>query len=325
MKPLIVQRGSLAITAVILIVLVGAVMVLSANVYVGTQRSAGDGGASVQALALADAAIERGVGRWVQSPSYTGEGPVSLGRGSFTVTTANTDFSGAALPANQKRFIGTGTLGTGEAAITRTLSAIFATGGGASLVDSFANLSNWPALGPSGNSFALGCSGTGSTTTQSLDGTTGLDFTNNAPGSTAGSAALKIEVTSKKDRRTGYYQHTLATPATAGTTLTLGLKYAKTIGTTAPLDMLMALDVVASDNTVYRVWSHCGLTTLPWTTVNNFSWTVPATKTINRLRLGFDIRNSASRNALQRMWFDDVRITIPGGGGSFLSWREVVP
>ena len=109
------QRGFLLIASVVLIVIVA--VVLSAMVFLSTtgNQATARHMNSKQALLIAEAGIEKGIREWKLNPAYTGETSTPFANGTFTVTTSVTDYSGNPLPADQRRFISVGTVGSGVA------------------------------------------------------------------------------------------------------------------------------------------------------------------------------------------------------------------
>lgn len=105
------QSGYVALVAVMLIVVVSAIATMSTKMFISQSWSTGDHQGSSKAFFLAEAGVERGIRQWMLNNSYTGEGPVSLGAGTFTVNIYTTDFSGAPLAGNQRRVRGTGAVG----------------------------------------------------------------------------------------------------------------------------------------------------------------------------------------------------------------------
>lgn len=320
------QRGSLMIIAVVLIVIIGFLASTAAYLSVGQARAGLDTARGTEALYLAESGLEHGVYQWLANPGvYTGGGPTALGNGSFTVTVNTTDFNGALLPANQRRISSMGAVANVGGAATRTAEVIVQTGG-SGFTEPFPNINNWLATGPAGNAFNTSCPPTVTNiTTPSTQGTASYTATDNAPGSTGGAFRAAITTSSGKNTFSGYNQRTLTAPLAAGTNITLSFAYKKVLGTPVADDLMMAVDMVATDNTVYRLWSNCTPANVNWTSVS-VPWTVPGGKTVNRIRLGYFIKDKtgAPRSVASAILFDHVVLTAPGASSGVLAWRQVV-
>lgn len=140
----------------------------------------------------------------------------------------------------------------------------------------------------------------------------------NAPSSTVGSLEAETQAVANA-HFAGYRQRTLSTMITQGTQVTLNHWYKKLRGHAQAQLMNMAVYLVATDNTPYQLWVHNTISNVGWTQVNT-PFTVPAGKTIDRIRLSFDIQNRASGGGSTNpsyIWFDNVSLT------TFVSVGEV--
>jgi hypothetical protein len=324
------QRGALLIIAVVLIVVIGFLVSVVTSLSVGQVDADQDYARSTEALYLAESGLERGIYQWLQNPgTYTGEGPTALGSGTFTVTVSTTDATGAALPSNQRRIDGVGQVAAAGGSVARTTQAIVQLGNGAGFTEPFPDINNWLTVGPSGDRFYTGCSLSGSNTRSPLtQGSVSFDSTENAPGSSGGAFRAEVTAGNNGEQFGGYRQFTLSSSLAAGDNITLNFWYEKIRGRPAPNNMMMAIDLVASDNTVYRLWSNCTAGNIAWTS-DSVAWTVPAGKTINRIRLGYYFRNSnggrSRRATASAELFDQIVLSDPSGTTGVLSQQEVVP
>lgn len=330
MRTLKRQRGALLIIAVVLIVVIGFLSAVVTSLSVGQVDADQDYARSAEALYLAESGLERGIYQWLQNPgAYSGEGPTALGSGTFTVTVSATDATGAALPSNQRRIDSAGQVATAGGTAARTAEAIVQLGNGGGFTEPFPNINNWLTAGPSGDRFYTGCSLNGSNTRSPLtQGSVSFDSTQNAPGSSGGAFRAAVIAGNRGEQFGGYRQVTLTSPLAAGDNITLNFWYEKIRGRPIPNNMMMAIDLVASDNTVYRPWSDCTVGNIAWTSAS-VAWTVPAGKTIDRIRLGYYIRNAnggRSRGATASAeLFDQIVLIDPSGTTGVLSQQEVVP
>ena len=320
------QRGSLMIIAVVLIVIIGFLASTAAYLSVSQARSGLDTARSAEAMYLAESGLEHGTYQWLANPTtYTGGGPTAFGNGSFTVTVNTTDANGAVLPANQRRIISVGLVANVGGAATRTAEVIVQSGGG--FTEPFPNINNWLASGPAGNPFNTSCPPTTTNiTTPSTQGTASYIATDNAPGSTGGAYQAAITAASGQNTFSGYNQRTLTSALTSGMNITLSFAYKKILGTPTSADLMMAVDMVATDNTVYRLWSNCTLANINWTTVS-VPWIVPSGKSVNRIRLGYFItdRTGARPSVTGAILFDHMVLAAAGATNGVISWRQIVP
>lgn len=304
------QRGALIIAAVFLVVVVGLLASIMTSLFAGNLRAGTERAGVTAALALAESGLERGARELTLAPAaYTGEGPVPFGNGSFTITVSDLDAGGSPLPPGQKRVISTGAVPTVDDTLARTVDAVV-TLSGILFSDSFPDIANWPTSGPSGDAFNRACTGSDITTTAATQGTVSHDPVEDG-GSGDGSFTARTVAGNSGERLTGYREHALSQALGAGTSVSLDFSYAKFKGKPNPAAMMMAIDAVATDGTVYRLWSDCGTTPVNWQTAATIFWTVPAGKTVDGLRLGFDIRNGTGGGNNQQpsaVHFDELTL-----------------
>ena len=318
------QRGSLMIIAVVMIVVVGFLSSVAAFLSVSQLSASTDNNGSVEALYLADSGLERGIRQWLQNPgTYVSEGPVTLGNGTFTITVSATDATGAPLPANQRRIVSLGQVAAAAGTAERSTEAIVQLGGGG-FTEPFPDINNWLTAGPSGDRFYLGCSLSGSNIRSPYtQGSVFVDLTDNAPGSTGGAFRAEGFAGSNRERLGGYRERSLSTPMAAGDNITLDFWYKKIRGSPTPSNMMMAIDLVATDGTVYRPWSDCTVGDVAWTSLS-VPWTVPAGMTIDRIRLSYYFQNANGKKkdtigAAASELFDQIVLFSP------INWQDVVP
>ncbi len=322
------QRGSLLIVAVVMIVVMG--FLGSAVAFLATSQVSSNVNQAhaSKALFIAESGLERGMRQWSLSPStYTGEGPVVFADGDFTISVSTNDASGNPLPANQRRISSSGrvaTQGGNAVRVTEVIAEISAAG----VSEPFNDISAWPTAGPAGDTFNRACPPTvDNITAPASTGWVTYDPTENAPGSTGGAFRAEVDATVANGRLSGYREHGLPAPFAAGDNLLLDFWYRKIRDKGKTDNMMMAIDLVASDNTVYRLWSDCQIQKINWTNTS-LNWTVPAGKSINRIRLAFDVKNDnkVKKNEAYAVLFDEVNLSGPGGGGiSVSNWQDVIP
>lgn len=298
-------RGYLLLGALLLLTVVSALIVTSSLLFTSQTAASTDALFSLQAQYISHAGIERGILRFKQNPgTYWGEGPIIYGAGQLTIAVFTTDTNGQPLN-NQYRISSTGLINNGTGSFSRSHEVIAGFAAGI-FNDHFIDLNNFPNTGPNGDTFNGDCPPrTDNTTVQRLGGTLTIDNTQNAPASPGG--ALRARVTTANSRLTQYLEHVFTPGYNAGQILNISFYYKKDDGTKALKDLMQALDLVASDNTIYRVWSNCSKSDIPWSSVNT-TFTVPINKTITKLRLGFDIYNGNKTQTLQA-YFDALSIT----------------
>ena len=321
MKPLHRQRGSLLIIAVVMIVIIGFLSTVITTLSVGQASADQDAARGAEAFYVSESGLERGIHQWLQNPgSYTGEGPTALGSGTFTVTVSATDAAGTPLPGNQRRIDSLGQVAAVGGTATRTAEMI-AEAAGWGTNEPFPDINNWLSTGPGGDTFYVGCMLSGaSTTSPYAQGTVAYDAADSAPGSSGGAFRAEVTAGNSLEQLGGYNQRTLSYHLAGGQSITLDFWYKKVLGTPTPNAMMMALDLVASDNTVYRPWSDCTVGSSAWTFAS-VPWTVPAGKTIDRIRLSYYLQNGNGSGpvAASAELFDQLVLYSP------VSWQEAIP
>ncbi|BAV32703.1 hypothetical protein SCL_0381 [Sulfuricaulis limicola] len=306
------QRGFLLIAAVVLIVV--AALLLSVTVWfpvVDNQATVRHLG-SKQALFIAGSGIERGIRQWSLDNSYAGEGPVSFGEGSFTVTTHDDDFQGAALPATKKRIRSVGQVAdTGmrvvEVIARRTALFLEQFPGSAGFA------ADWPTQILTNN-----------------EGSSGFDAANcpvaTCPDTLAGSGSMLIRTTpaGPNDRVTGYREQALATPVVTGAgglTVDIGVAFDKSGGNVNTNTVSVRLFDSAA-NVLTSVWSDSALTTAGWVLDEVTGVVLPANRHYDRIRLYFDLREQGNNTVVTRL--DEIKLSSTGAGLAVQeAWREV--
>ena len=104
------QRGSLLITAIVILVTLALLSAVATRLFITQARSGGDFNRAEEAQLLAESGMEKAKYELSQTSTYTGEINTAFANGSFTITLLYTDFDGLALPTGQARISSTGTL-----------------------------------------------------------------------------------------------------------------------------------------------------------------------------------------------------------------------
>ncbi len=130
------MRGAAALMAVLfMLVVIGFALVVALGIASSDMHDSGAQSSSVQALMLAESAVERASFRFSSGSACNAlaEGPISLGQGLFTVSNGFvTDFDGVTpLAAGRCRIPAVGAVG----AVQRRIEAIVQSGGGAIAVE----------------------------------------------------------------------------------------------------------------------------------------------------------------------------------------------
>lgn len=322
------QGGALMIIAVVLIVVMSFLALAITSLFVTNTNAVLDQANSDQALFIAESGLERGLRQWVQNgAAYTGEGPLVFGSGEFTIYVRPTDSNGAALPANQRRITSLAAVPASNGGAAVRTTEVIAQSTNAGFSEPFTSITNWPTAGPNGDIFNRSCTATDNVTSQATGGWVTYDATENAPGSTGGAFRAEVNTTVANARLTGYRERALAATLPAGATINLNFWFEKLSFKDKPDFNMLAIDLVATDGTVYRVWSDCRTIKVAWTAVT-VNWTVPGGKTINRIRISFDIKNNskAKTGESQGSLIDELNLTsTAAASASIVSWREVVP
>lgn len=298
------QRGSLIITLVILIAVVGLLASSISFLVIESERVTVDYVDSTSALFFAESGIQKGRRELSLNSAYTGEGPTAFGSGSFSITVSTQDASGNPLPTNQRRVTSLGSIGSVNA-VLQSVEEIVSIGTPYLFYDPFdGNIAQWPVQSPNGVAFLRTCP-SANTSTRTTQGSVSYT-TNTAPGSVGG--AFQVLLFGRNNRRTGYHEAAL-TAIPAGRTVRIELWYTK-YRYILPNEMMMAVDLVSTTGNVYRVWSNCSKSSVAWTQAAPVTWVVPAGQTINRVRLAYDLEH-ANRDNLTIVRFDEIRLTLP--------------
>ncbi len=142
-----------------------------------------------------------------------------------------------------------------------------------------------------------------------------------------GTGSLLAQTTvGRRDRLRGYRQWTFATPVTAGTTIALQMQYKKFYRAAIPRSQAFQIQLVYSTGTTVTPggWGDATRSNAnTWTLLAPPAFTVPVGSTVTAVRIYFDLRNRNDRAAQTQIWFDEVRLTRPGGA-TILGWQEVV-
>jgi len=305
MKNLRRQRGSLMIVSIIMILILSFLGVAITFLSITSTHNAVDELAASETFILAESGLERGIKEWSLAPStYTGEGPVSFGKGTFTVTVV-------LLSPTQANITSSAAIPTISGNTTRTVDAVVDLGvSGPLLSDPMTSLANWPTEDISPNDGNHGFAGGGLRIR-----------TDNVNGATY----------------SGYLETGTAPPLftlTAGQTIQVDLEYKKrwSGGGANPSSMDMAIEMVDTTGTYVStpaVWSETTIfNNNSWLTAPTISWTVPSGITINRVRLSFNLARSGNGRRPQ-VFFRNITISSSGGSGasgaSIASWQEVIP
>ncbi len=291
------QRGSLMIVAIVMIMVLGFMGVAITFLSVTSTYNAVDELAASETFILAESGLERGIREWSLAPStYTGEGPVSFGKGTFTITVA-------LLSATQANITSSAAIPTISGNTTRTVDTIVELGGPL-FSDPLTDMASWP--------------------------TEELDFTQGTASIVAG--GLRFRTANLKDAVYAGYRETGTAPPlitlNEGESFNLDLDYKKRwAGNGAiPTSMDMAVELVSTTGTNYVIWSENTLfSNNNWITAPTTTWTVPAGVTINRIRLSFNLaRNGNGRRP--SVFFRTIVFTSSSGSGtSTISWQEIIP
>jgi hypothetical protein len=142
-----------------------------------------------------------------------------------------------------------------------------------------------------------------------------------------GTGSLRAESSlGRNNRLRGYRQRTLGASIAAGTAVTLQMAYKKNYAVVPSSHAFEVQLVYSTGATVTPAgWGHALASNANiWTVLAPAAFTVPAGRTVTAVRIYFDLRNPNNNGAQTQVWFDEVRITTPGGA-TVLSWQELVP
>ncbi len=300
MKNLRRQRGSLMIVSIIMILVLSFLGVAITFLSVTSTHNAVDELAASETFMLAESGLERGIKEWSLAPStYTGEGPVSFGKGTFTVTAV-------LLSPTQANITSNATVPTISGNTTRTIDAIVDLGGASTSIPTD-DLADWP-----------------TEVLSKTDGTTSI---------VDGGIQFKINDVNKAKYKG--HRETGTTPPlislNAGESINLDFEYKKvwvtgTPDAKVPKKMDVDVEMVSTTGTSYVVWSENNEFNNPsWLTAPTINWTVPGGVTINRIRLSFDLQRD-KRGYIPEVSFKNITISSGGGSGANIaSWQEVIP
>ncbi len=111
------QSGFYVIAMVILIMAASVIALIVSRSYFNNALINAESSTGSESFYLAVSGAERGIRQWSLNNLYTGEGPNALGNGTYTVQVFTTDFTGAALAANQRRIRGIGNVNNSQSTV----------------------------------------------------------------------------------------------------------------------------------------------------------------------------------------------------------------
>lgn len=308
------QQGAAGIIAVIFLLVVVTVMLQVITNRAGTNLvDASMSNVVGQAHFLAESGIERALWTYRKtSTSCAGNGlgevgfEIVAGTGNLvTIESFKTDTLGNPLTSGRCRL--KTTVSMTNFGVTHIMNPIVS--GNVLVDDPFLNISDWTTSGPSGDTFFTDCAETVSVTAEVNDGTVAWDAVETATAD--GSGSLNVTTpTGRGARQMGYRTYTSVKSAPAGAAMEIWLDYKKIKAGAAPTNFMMAVDLVATDGTVHRAWCDSQVaSTNGWVNVTAFPWVVPAGKTINTVRLSYDILNKGTGNPkASNLWFDNLKV-----------------
>jgi len=293
------QRGSLMIVAIMMILVLSFLGVAITSLSITNTHNAVDTLSASESFAIAESGLERGIREWSLAPTtYTGEGPVSFGNGTFTVAVTS-------LSATQSNIISTASVPTVNGSTTRTVDAIVNLGSASPSVPTD-NLADWP--------------------TEALNKTEG----------TASIVSDSIQFATLDINKAKYkgYRETATSPAlitlNAGDTISFDFEYQKIWATGTPdakepKRMDVDIELISTTGTRYTLWSENNEFNNPaWLSAPTINWTVPNGVTINRVRISFDMQRD-KRGYIPVVSFRNIDISAGGGGATVASWQETIP
>ncbi len=293
------QRGSLMIVSIVMILVLGFLSVAITSLAVTSSHSNMDELAASEAFILAESGLQRGIKQWSLAPTtYTGEGPVSFGNGSFTVAAP------VVISASQATISSTASVPSINGSVSRSVEAIVDLGGANSIPTD--DLADWP-----------------TEVLNKTDGATDI----------VGDGIRFRTLDINKAKYKGYRETSAASPLitlNSGESIDLAFEYKKvwitgTPDTDLPKKMNVDVEMVDTTGTSYVVWSENNEFNNPsWLTAATINWTVPGGVTINRIRLSFDLQRS-KRGYISEVSFKNITITSASGSSSILSWHEIIP
>ncbi len=331
------QAGAVNLLAVLFLIAVimtvlGITMTMNASSILDSNQQ----GNSVQALLLAESGVENAIQRFLTTACGSLAQTVTQGNGTITIGAgAGTDFDGVtALAANRCR-VAVGAQITGTS-VVRNIEAIIEKSDGAAFnFPDAPSMDDWASYGPSATTIpttydTTTCPASGSVVTGTnlgnfiqADQAARVLWDGTQPAGNLGS--FNVNTTGVNNFRVaGYRENDLASTISAGTTISTALWYRKDRAGGVPPSFFMALDLVATDNTVYRLWCDAGTGDVVWTQVPAFNFTVPAGKTIDRARLVFDLTNRSTGAGILNIWWDQIQLSGGGGTSGIVAWKESI-
>jgi hypothetical protein len=215
----------------------------------------------------------------------------------------------------------TGTVGNAQRAVRATLDQ----NGGAMLSEPFLN-GSVPSDAAAGNDCAVSPALAWCYNYQNNGGTSLYDAA--ASVNVDGTGSLRAQSNlGRNNRLRGYRQRPLGASIAAGTAVTLQMAYKKNYAAALPSSHVFEVQLVYSTGATVTPagWGHAAASNANiWTALAPAAFTVPAGRTVTAVRIYFDLRNPNSNGAQTQVWFDEVRLTTPGGA-TVLSWQELVP
>lgn len=119
------------------------------------------------------------------------------------------------------------------------------------------------------------------------------------------------------ERLAGYNEYTFGSAIPSNTPVSLDFWYQKYRGKPSADILNMAVDLVATDGALFRLWSECQPRTLSWQAATTIDWQVPAGVTIDRIRLAYDIQNQVTTAGGPKVGasvsFDEISMTSVAG------------
>jgi hypothetical protein len=309
------QRGVVGIISVLVLIVVIALMVevISDRATISLIDSSLQDNA-FEAELLAESGVERAAWRYLNQEVYCdanglGETNVEMIAGSgntVTLASYNTDVLGNPLGLGQCRIVATATMASNG--ISRTINAIIF--GSVLIEELFPDIAKWSTAGPTGDTFFTNCAESTSVTAQANDGTVTFDAIEDNTGNGGGS--IKVSTPNGGSlAQTGYRSYTSAKAAYPGAVMSGSVDFKKDVGKKVS-KFVLAIDLVstpATGSTVYRVWCESSTRDLTWRT-NTFSFTVPAGKYVDTVRISYHILNDSKASALGNSgWLDNIFIS----------------
>lgn len=305
------QRGVLLIAAVVIIMVAGVMALVIVTLVAGASGAGAQQLQATQALYIAESGLERAIYRWNLDNTYAGEGPLSFGGGSYTISVFDTDSSGATLPAGRKRLRSVGAIGSSPPG-QRTVEVVVGH-------DLFAEPFAFAGAADFANDWTL-VQATGS------PGSNGYDGANNCPAlpctdTDPGSGAMLVEADGGSNAATTVrWERTLDPGIVTTSALNVEVEVGHWISVNNNPALQVSILLVDSGGGTTEIWS---------TTQKNAGWeldVVPVTLNAGRyvgMQVNFDLQKQGNRNIL--VYLDEIRIKLPGGGVVRTDWLDVIP